>query len=56
MVKIAEICRIYWKSPTTIRFSVAKKDSIKEANVAKGKTVLTKQRSQTPENVNNLGQ
>ncbi|KAM8812653.1 tigger transposable element-derived protein 1-like [Rhynchonycteris naso] len=52
--KIAEIGRIYGKSPTTISSIVVKKEAIKEANVAKGVYVLMKQRSQTIEDVKQL--
>ncbi|XP_066131217.1 tigger transposable element-derived protein 1-like [Saccopteryx bilineata] len=52
--KIAEIGRMYGKSPSTISSIVAKKEAIKKANVAKGVNVLTKQRSQTIEDVEQL--
>ncbi|GBM33443.1 Tigger transposable element-derived protein 1 [Araneus ventricosus] len=53
-IKIAEIGRMYGKSPSTISSIVAKKEEIKEANVAKGVNMLTKQRSQAIEDVEQL--
>ncbi|XP_066444151.1 E3 ubiquitin-protein ligase ZFP91 isoform X1 [Eleutherodactylus coqui] len=53
-IKIAEIGRMYGKSPSTISSIVAKKEAIKEANVAKGVDMLTKRRSQTMEEVEKL--
>ncbi|XP_066108863.1 tigger transposable element-derived protein 1-like [Saccopteryx bilineata] len=52
--KIAEISRMYRKSPSTISSIVVKKEAIKEANVAKSVNVLMKQRSQTTEDVKQL--
>ncbi|XP_067127449.1 tigger transposable element-derived protein 1-like [Centruroides vittatus] len=53
-IKIAEISLMYEKSPSTICSIVLKKEAIKEANVAKGVNVITKQRSHTIENVEQL--
>ncbi|KAM8758190.1 tigger transposable element-derived protein 1-like [Rhynchonycteris naso] len=52
--KIAEIGHIYGKSPSKISSIVAKKEAIREANVVKDMNVLTKQKSQTIEDVKQL--
>nr|XP_057925930.1 tigger transposable element-derived protein 1-like [Doryrhamphus excisus] len=53
-VRVADLARMYGKSASTISSILNRKDEIKEANVAKGVTVLTKQRSQTIEDVEKL--
>ena len=53
-VRVADLARMYWKSASTISSILAKKKEIKEADVAKGVKVLTKQRSQTIEDVEKL--
>lgn len=50
-MKIVEISRLYNKPPSTISSIVAKKEAIKNSKVAKGVNMLTKQRSQTVEDV-----
>ena len=53
-VRVTELTRMYWKSALTISSILAKKKEIKEADVVKEVNVLTKQRSQTIEDVENI--
>ena len=53
-VRVAELARMYGKSTSTISSILAKKKEIIEADVAKGVNVLSKQRSQTMEDVEKL--
>ena len=53
-VRVADLARMYWKSASTINSILAKKKEIKETDVAKGVNVLTKQGSQTIEDVEKL--
>lgn len=51
--KIVNVSQMYGKPPSTVSSTVAKKKAI-DANVAKGVTVLMKQRSQTIEDVDQV--
>ena len=51
---MADLTRNYGKFASTISFILAKKKEIKEADVAKGANVLTKQRLQTIKDVEKL--
>ena len=51
---MADLTKMYWKSESMISSILAKKKEIKEADVAKGVNVLTKQRLQTIEDVEKL--
>ena len=53
-VRVADLAQMYGKSASTISSILAKKKEIKEADVAKGVNVLSKQRTQTIENVEKL--
>ena len=53
-VHVAELARMYGKSTSMISFILAKKKEIKEADVAKGVNVLTKQRSQSIKDLEKL--
>ena len=53
-VCVADLARMYWKSASMISSILAKRKEIKEADVAKGVNVLTKQRSQTIKDLEKL--
>lgn len=53
-IKISETSRMCGKSPSRISSVVVKSESVKGENVAKGMNVLTKQRLQTIEDVEDL--
>ncbi|XP_069961423.1 uncharacterized protein [Cherax quadricarinatus] len=53
-MRVLQLARMYGKNKSTISSILAKKEQIKEADVAKGVTMLTKKRSQALEDVEKL--